>query len=715
MRYVAFPFVKRILPLLCPFLLLAGCSSPDVAHPVASGTPHPPAAHRIPKTDVQHGDRRVDPYFWLREKTNPAVLTHLQAENAYTDSIMKPTEGLQQRLYLEMLSHIRETDMRVPYREGGYYYYSRTEQGKQYAIHCRKKDSLAPPEEITLDLNELAKGEKFMQMAQYTVSDDGNLLAYSVDRTGFRQYTVEVKDLRTGQVLPDRIERTGSIVWAADNRTIFYTVEDDAKRSYRLLRHTLGVPVAQDELIYEEKDERFEVAAGRSRSRAYLFLLSQSHTTSEARFLRADEPGGQWKLIAPRIADQEYDVDHHGDFFYIRANDRGRNFRLVKAPVAAPGREQWEEVVAHRTDVMIEGADFFANHYVLTEREDGLPWLRITDLRNGQSHRITFPEPVYNASPGVNAEFDTSKFRYTYESLVTPESVFEYDMDRREAKLLKQIEVPGYDSTRYEMQRLFATATDGTRVPVSLVYRKGLVRDGQAPLLLGGYGSYGFPFPVSFSSSRLSLLDRGVVCAFAHIRGGGDFGKRWHDDGRMMKKRNTFTDFIACADFLIAGKWTCPGRLAITGGSAGGLLMGAVVNVRPELFHAVVSHVPFVDVLNTMLDESLPLTVGEFEEWGNPKKREEYAYMKTYSPYDNLRRTAYPAMLVKTSLNDSQVMYLEPAKYVARLRALKTDQNVLLLKVNMAAGHGGSSGRYDHLHEIAFDDAFLLTQLNVHE
>ena len=686
-----------------------------MAHPVASGTPHPPAAHRIPKTDVQHGDRRVDPYFWLREKTNPAVLTHLQAENAYTDSIMKPTEGLQQRLYLEMLSHIRETDMRVPYREGGYYYYSRTEQGKQYAIHCRKKDSLAPPEEITLDLNELAKGEKFMQMAQYTVSDDGNLLAYSVDRTGFRQYTVEVKDLRTGQVLPDRIERTGSIVWAADNRTIFYTVEDDAKRSYRLLRHTLGVPVAQDELIYEEKDERFEVAAGRSRSRAYLFLLSQSHTTSEARFLRADEPGGQWKLIAPRIADQEYDVDHHGDFFYIRANDRGRNFRLVKAPVAAPGREQWEEVVAHRTDVMIEGADFFANHYVLTEREDGLPWLRITDLRNGQSHRITFPEPVYNASPGVNAEFDTSKFRYTYESLVTPESVFEYDMDRREAKLLKQIEVPGYDSTRYEMQRLFATATDGTRVPVSLVYRKGLVRDGQAPLLLGGYGSYGFPFPVSFSSSRLSLLDRGVVCAFAHIRGGGDFGKRWHDDGRMMKKRNTFTDFIACADFLIAGKWTCPGRLAITGGSAGGLLMGAVVNVRPELFHAVVSHVPFVDVLNTMLDESLPLTVGEFEEWGNPKKREEYAYMKTYSPYDNLRRTAYPAMLVKTSLNDSQVMYLEPAKYVARLRALKTDQNVLLLKVNMAAGHGGSSGRYDHLHEIAFDDAFLLTQLNVHE
>ena len=686
-----------------------------MAHPVASGTPHPPAAHRIPKTDVQHGDRRVDPYFWLREKTNPAVLTHLQAENAYTDSIMKPTEGLQQRLYLEMLSHIRETDMRVPYREGGYYYYSRTEQGKQYAIHCRKKDSLAPPEEITLDLNELAKGEKFMQMAQYTMSDDGNLLAYSVDRTGFRQYTLEVKDLRTGQVLPDRIERTGSIVWAADNRTIFYTVEDDAKRSYRLLRHTLGVPVAQDELIYEEKDERFEVAAGRSRSRAYLFLLSQSHTTSEARFLRADEPGGQWKLIAPRIADQEYDVDHHGDFFYIRANDRGRNFRLVKAPVAAPGREQWEEVVAHRTDVMIEGADFFANHYVLTEREDGLPWLRITDLRNGQSHRITFPEPVYNASPGVNAEFDTSKFRYTYESLVTPESVFEYDMDRREAKLLKQIEVPGYDSTRYEMQRLFATATDGTRVPVSLVYRKGLVRDGQAPLLLGGYGSYGFPFPVSFSSSRLSLLDRGVVCAFAHIRGGGDFGKRWHDDGRMMKKRNTFTDFIACADFLIAGKWTCAGRLAITGGSAGGLLMGAVVNVRPELFHAVVSHVPFVDVLNTMLDESLPLTVGEFEEWGNPKKREEYAYMKTYSPYDNLRRTTYPAMLVKTSLNDSQVMYWEPAKYVARLRALKTDQNVLLLKVNMAAGHGGSSGRYDHLHEIAFDDAFLLTQLNVHE
>jgi len=673
-------------------------------------------AKRIPKADVQHGDRRLDPYFWLREKTNPAVIAHLQAENAYTEAIMKPTEPLQHRLYQEMLGHIRETDMHVPYRDGEYFYYSRTEQGKQYAIHCRKKDSLDAPEEVTLDLNELGKNEKFMQLAQYTVSDDGNLLAYSLDRTGFRQYTLEVKDLRTGQVLPERIEKTGSIVWAADNRTIFYTVEDDAKRSYRLHLHRLGSPVTQDELVYEEKDERFELAAGRSRSRAYIFLLSQSHTTSEARYLRADFAGGrEWRLIAPRIADQEYDVDHHGEFFYIRANDRGRNFRLVKAPLAAPGRENWQEVVPHRADVMIENADFFANHFVLTEREDGLPWLSITDLRNGQTHRITFPEPVYNTGPGVNAVFNTSKFRYGYESLVTPESVFEYDMDSREAKLLKQNEVPGYEPTRYEMKRLFATAPDGTRVPISLVHRQGLVRDGQAPLLLEGYGSYGYPYPVSFSASRLSLLDRGVVCAFAHIRGGGDFGKRWHDEGRMLKKRNTFTDFIACADFLVASKWTSPAHLAITGGSAGGLLMGAVVNMRPELFHAVVSHVPFVDVLNTMLDETLPLTVGEFEEWGNPKNPEEYAYMKTYSPYDNLRPAAYPAMLVKTSLNDSQVMYWEPAKYVARLRALKTDRNVLLLKVNMAAGHGGSSGRYDHLHEIAFDDAFLLTQLGVRD
>ncbi|MDB6032635.1 MAG: protease, partial [Verrucomicrobiales bacterium] len=492
--------------------------------------------------------------------------------------------------------------------------------------------------------------------------------------------------------------------------------EDDAKRMYRAYKHRLGTPASEDQLIYEEKDERFDLSMGRTRSGDYLFLMSQSHTTSEGRYLSAKDPDGTWKILAPRIADQEYDMEQRGEFFYIRVNDKGRNFRLVKAPLTAPDRGNWQEVIPHRADVMLEGMDAFSTHYTLTEREGGLPRLRIVDFDSGGSQQIPFPEAVYDAQPGINEEFATGKFRYSYQSLVTPSSVFDYDIAKGESKLLKQQEVPGgYDPARYQSERVLAPAPDGTRVPVSLVYRKGLVRDGRAPLLLEAYGSYGYPYSVSFSSARLSLLDRGVVCAYAHIRGGGDFGKRWHDDGRMLKKRNTFTDFIACAEFLVAEKFTSKKRLAITGGSAGGLLMGAVVNMRPDLFHAVVSHVPFVDVLNTMLDETLPLTVGEFEEWGNPKKREEYLYMKSYSPYDNLRRTRYPAMLVKTSLNDSQVMYWEPAKYVAKLRSLKTDKNPLLLKVNMAAGHGGSSGRYDHLREVAFDYAFLLNAFGIVE
>jgi oligopeptidase B len=708
--------MKFNLLLLSSTLVLEGCSSPDRESAHAPSHPQPPVAQQIPKVQIIHGERLVDNYFWLREKTNPAVVAYLKAENAYTDTLMKPRQPLEERIYKEILSHIKETDMQVPYRSHGYYYYSRTEQGKQYAIHCRKKGALDAAEEVTVDLNALANGEKFMQIGAYTVSDDSNLLAYSLDRTGFRQYTLQIKDLRTGRVLPDRIKKTGSVEWAADNRTLFYTVEDDAKRMYRIYKHRLGAAPNQDEIIYEEKDERFEVAIGRSRSEAYLFLHSQSHTTSEARYLPANEPDGTWKIIAPRIAEQEYDVEHHGESFFIRANDKGRNFRLVKAPVTNPGRDHWEEVIPHRSDVMLEGVEIFAKHYVLTERGSGLPQLRINDFGSGPSRRIAFPEPAYDATPGINAEFNTRVFRYSYDSFLTPGSVFEYDIDRGESKLLKRKDVPGgYDPEHYESKRLLSTAPDGTRVPISLVYRKGLVRDGRAPLLLEAYGSYGYPYRVSFSSAHLSLLDRGVVYACAHIRGGGDFGKRWHDEGRMMNKRNTFTDFIACAEFLINEKFTSKDRLAITGGSAGGLLMGAVVNMRPDLFRVVVSHVPFVDVINTMLDESLPLTVGEFEEWGNPKKREEYAYMKSYSPYDNLRRTDYPAMMVKTSLNDSQVMYWEPAKYVAKLRTLKTDHNPLLLKVNMAAGHGGSSGRYDHLREVAFDYAFLLGEFGIND
>ena len=673
----------------------------------------PPVARRVAKVDVVHGDRREDDYFWIRDKKDPEVKAYLEAENAYTDAILEPTQGLRESLYKEMLARIKETDVNVPYRKGGFFYYSRTEQGKQYPIYCRKKGSLEAPEQVTIDLNELAKGEKFMSLAAYAVSDDGRLLAYSTDNAGFRQYTLFVKDLETGAQKEKVAEKVGSVAWAADNQTLFYTVEEEStKRQYRLFRHVLGSE--RHDLSYEEKDEAFNIGVARGRSDKYLFLGMGSLTTSEVRFLPATEAQGEWRTIAPRIPDQEYEVEHHGEDFYIRTNDTGRTFRLAKAPVTSPGREHWQEVVPVRKDVMLEGMDFFKDFYVLFERENGLPQGRVTDLSTGQWHRIAFPEPTYSAFPAGTAEFDTKVFRYNYQSLVTPSSVFDYDVEKRSRTLLKQQEVlGGYDPARYASERVFATAKDGVRVPVSLVYKKGLKRDGKAPLFLTGYGSYGFPYPVTFSSNRLALLDRGFVIALAHIRGGGEMGKPWHDDGRMMKKMNTFTDFIACAAFLHAEKWSSPDRTVITGGSAGGLLMGAVTNLRPDLWKAVVSLVPFVDVVNTMLDESLPLTVGEFEEWGNPKKKDEYDYIKGYCPYTNLAAKAYPAILVKTSFNDSQVMYWEPGKYVAKLRTLKTDANPLLLKTNMDAGHGGASGRYDALEETAFDYAFVLQQVGL--
>jgi oligopeptidase B len=506
--------------------------------------------------------------------------------------------------------------------------------------------------------------------------------------------------------LPLRVEKVVSAAWAADSRTLLYTVEDHAKRSYRLYRHRLGDQAHH--LVYEETDERFSVYVGRTRSGAYLMLNSASHTTSEMRFVEAGRPEQPWRLIAPRIQDQEYEVDHQGDRLLIRANDTGRNFRLVEAPVASPGREHWHELIAHRDAVMLEGVDAFRDFFVLLERQDGLPHLRV--LRgDGSEHQVRFPEPVYAAEPGPNREFEAQQYRYVYQSLTTPQSVFDWDVASQTATLVKRTPVlGGYDPDEYVSERLFATAADGVKVPVSIVYKRGFPRDGSRPLHLYGYGSYGYSLPISFSSNRLSLLERGLAFAIAHVRGGGDLGKPWHDDGRMLKKRNTFDDFIACAELLVSLGYTRPERLVIEGGSAGGLLMGAVVNQRPELFRAVISKVPFVDVVNTMLDESLPLTVGEFEEWGDPKDPEYYAYMRSYCPYSNLRAQAYPAMLVKTAFNDSQVMYWEPAKYVARLRTLKTDQQPLLLKTNLAAGHGGASGRYDYLREVALDYAFIL-------
>jgi oligopeptidase B len=673
----------------------------------------PPIAKKLPKITNIHGQTLTDDYFWLRDKTNPDVKAYLEAENEYTSAVMKPTLPLQEALYKEMLGHIKETDMGVPYKEGDFFYYARTEQGKQYPIFCRKRGRDGA-EQVVLDQNQLAEGERFMNVGLQRVSDDGNLLAYTTDNTGFRQFTLYIKNLSTGEQFKEKMFMVGSVAWAADNKTLFYTVEEEkTKRQYRVYRHTLGTPASQDVLVYEDPDERFNVHVYRTRSEAYLLIQTGSHTTSESRYLRADDPAGSWALIAPRVQDQEYDVDHRGDQFFIRANDTGRNFRLVTAPVTKPGRENWTEVIAHRADVMLTDIDLFQDFYVAVEREKGLPQLRVVDFASGRTRMIEFPEPAYSASPAQNHEFKTDKYRYGYQSMVTPSSVYDYDVNTGTSELLKQIEVPGYDSSQYKSERLFALAPDGTHVPISIVYRSDFERDGSHPLLLNGYGSYGYTYPISFTASALSLLDRGFAVAIAHIRGGGDMGKAWHDDGRMMNKMNTFTDFIAVAEHLVNGKYTSPDRLIITGASAGGLLMGAVVNMRPDLFKAVVTKVPFVDVINTMLDASLPLTVPEYEEWGNPNEKAAFDYMYSYSPYDQLAPKSYPAMLAKTSFNDSQVMYWEPAKYVAKLRTLKKDNNPLLLKTNMAAGHGGASGRYDFLHDTAFDYAFILWQVGV--
>jgi oligopeptidase B len=610
-----------------------------------TGTPSisAPLARREPVETVLHGDRRVDHYAWLRQKDNPEVIAYLEAENTYTDAILRPTEAFQESLYQEMVGRILQTDLSVPYRLRGFLYFTCTEQGKQYPIHCRRVDTSGSLDEVLLDLNRLAEGHSFLGLGAFDVSNDNQLLAYALDTSGFRQYTLHIKNLWNGAIFPEAIERVTSAAWAADNRTLFYTVEDPTtKRSHRLFRHSAGSGEA-DALIYEETDERFRVEIERTRSGAFLLLVIASHTTSEVRFLPAGQPNGEFRVIAAREADHEYYVDHHPNpltrenrganpndtdgYFFIRTNSGGRTFRLVCAPVAEPERAKWREIVPNRRDVMISGADVFRSHIVLSEREGGLPYLRIVDLSVEAphaltaSHRIEFTEPAYNASLGSNPEFDASFVRYQYESFVTPRSVFDYDVRTRERVLRKEQPVlGGYDSTQYVSERLHAATADGTRVPISLVHRRDTPLDGTAPLLLYGYGSYGYSIAVNFSSNRVSLLDRGVIYAFAHVRGGGELGKPWHDAGRLRQKRNTFTDFIAAAEHLIARRYTTPESLVIEGGSAGGLLMGAVANLRPELFRMVISHVPFVDVLNTMLDASLPLTVGEYEEWGDPHR-----------------------------------------------------------------------------------------------
>ena len=700
--------------------------SPDDSGAETAGALRPPAAQREPVEHVIHGDRRVDHYAWLRRKDDPRVRECLQEENDYAEAYMKATGEFQEELYQEMLGRILQTDLSVPYLLRGYSYFSRTEEGKQYSIYCRRQEDPDAREEVLLDLNVLAEGHSYLGLGMFEVSDDNQLLAYATDTTGFRQYTLEVKDLRTRALFPFRMDRVTSVAWSSDYKTFFYVVEDEVtKRSHQLWRHVLGTEGA-DALVYEEKDERFRIDIERTRSGAYLLLVSNSHTTSEIRYLRADQPFAEFQLIAEREDDHEYYVDHHpgsakdpaGGIFFIRTNSDGRTYRLVTAPARNPARDNWLEVIGNRPGVMLAGMVSFRSHLVLLEREDGLPYLRIIDLTRAAtsalegSYRIEFAEPAYNATLGANPEFDTGQVAVLYESFITPRSVYDYDLRTGDRILRKQQPVlGGYDPTEYGSERLHAIAADGTGVPLSVVYRHDTPRDGSAPLLLYGYGSYGLSMPVAFSSNRLSLLNRGVIFVIAHVRGGGELGKPWHDAGRMHHKMNTFTDFIVSAEYLIERNYTSKKKLIIEGGSAGGLLMGAVTNLRPDLFRVVVSHVPFVDVLNTMLDASLPLTVGEYEEWGNPQVEDDYFYMKKYCPYTNLERKDYPTMLVKTGLNDSQVMYWEPAKYVAKLRTLKTDDNPLLLKTNMGAGHGGASGRYDYLREIAFDYAFLLREL----
>jgi len=581
----------------------------------------------------------------------------------------------------------------------------------QYPILCRKPAPDAA-EQVILDLNALAAGKKFLGLGGWEVSDDGNRLAYTTDETGFRQYDLYVRDLRSGADGPEKIARVDSAAWSRDGKALFYVVEDEQeKRPYQLWRHAVGSS-GKDDLVYEEKDHAFNLEVERSRSKDFIFVTSASHTTSEVRFFGASDPNAALVLLQPRQPGHEYYVDARGGTLYIRTNSGGRNFRLVTAPVWAPRKENWTEVLPHREDVMLEDVEVFRDFVALHEREGGLPQITFLDPASAARRRVRFPEADYEVSPDKNPEYDQKTFRVIYQSPVTPRSWLDVDASSLSQELVKRQPVPNYDPSRYEVERIWAPAADGAKVPIAVLHKKGVARDGKSPLLLYAYGSYGYAIPDTFNSNVFSLVDRGVTYAVAHIRGGGELGKKWHDQGRMMNKMNTFTDFISSAEHLVAQGYTSKDRLAIIGGSAGGLLMGAVTNLRPDLFHAVVTYVPFVDVINTMLDESLPLTVGEFEEWGNPAKPDEYSYMKQYSPYDNVAAKAYPTMLVRSSYNDSQVMYWEPAKYVAKLRALKTDSNPLLFKINMdPAGHGGASGRYDRLKDVAYDYAFIVREL----
>jgi oligopeptidase B len=692
----------------------ANKSNANAVETVASA----PIAKKIPHVTELHGDTLVDNYHWMRKSATTGfdadLIPHLVAENAHHDAFMSDTVDLQAKLFSEMRARIKEADQSVPAKRGRYSYYSRTEEGKQYDKLCRRLNRPASVEEIYLDVDKLAEGHKFFEIAAVAISPSGNFLAYTYDTKGFRQYTLVVKNLRTGEILPDTAERVTSLAWAADNKTIFYTTEDDvSKRADSLFVHKLRQKKHQ--LVHQEPDELFRLAVSKTRLGKMIYLSSESHTTSETSYISADRPRDKFKLILPRQDEIRYSVDEDelGNFYMV-TNDGAKNFRLVKMPVADPRPSNWREIVPHRENVLLKGCELFANHLVVGEKDSGLDKVSIHNLQLGSVHQLTFPESAYVVSASANHEYDASDLRLGYASMVKPSSVLNFDMNTFEMTVLKVQEVPTFKPDLYESERIFATASDGTQIPMSLVYKKGMVKNGGNPLLLYAYGSYGYGMPTGFSGNRFSLLDRGFIFVIAHIRGGNEMGEHWHDQGKMMQKMNTFTDYISCAEHLIAKKYTNSTLLFGQGGSAGGLLMGAVANLRGTLFNALIAEVPFVDVINTMLDETLPLTVGEFIEWGNPKIKDEYLYMRQYSPYENIEAKDYPALLVRSALYDSQVMYWEPAKFVAKLRELKTDKNPLLFHILLeAGGHGGLSGRFDYLKEIASVQAYLLKRAGI--
>ncbi len=685
------------------FLLTAACKNEKKMEA--------PLAKKEPKELTLHGDTRIDDYYWLRNREDSSVIAYLEAENAYRESIMKDTEELQSELYDEIVGRIKQTDMSVPYRLNGYYYYTRYEEGKEYPVYCRKKGSLDSDEEILLNVNEMAEGFSYYQVAGLSISPDNKMLSFGVDTLSRRIYNIYFKNLETGQILEDKLDVTsGGVAWANDNETVFYTVKDEQTlRPYKVYKHRLGTDNTDDELIYTEEDETFVCGAYKTKSRDYIMIGSFATLSNEYRFLDANTPDGEFSIIQPRIHELEYSVSHYGDEFYVLTNMDAPNFRLMKTPVTSPGKDNWTELIPHRKDVYLNGIEIFSNYLVVSERKDGLVNLRIMPWDGSDEHYMDFSEEAYLAYISTNPEFETDILRYGYTSMTTPNSTYDYNMETREKELLKQQEVIGeFDKNNYETKRLYATADDGSKIPVSMVYRKGMEKNGKNPLLLYGYGSYGYTLDPTFSSVRLSLLDRGFIYVIAHIRGGQIYGRQWYEDGKFLKKKNTFTDFINVGRFLIEENYTRPEKLYAMGGSAGGLLMGAVVNMAPDLFNGIIAAVPFVDVVTTMLDESIPLTTGEYDEWGNPNDKNYYDYMLSYSPYDNVEAKDYPHMLVTTGLHDSQVQYWEPAKWVAKLRELKTDDNLLLLYVNMDTGHGGASGRFERYRETAMEYAFLL-------